>query len=43
MDIHSINVKRYEFTMHLMQHLSQHLRKQTPFSPHLRKSKSKGM
>ena len=26
MDIHSINVKTYDFTMHLVQHLSHHLR-----------------
>ena len=38
-----INVKRDGFSMHLMQHLSQHLRrKQTPFSPQLRKSTGKG-
>ena len=27
--------------MHLMQHLSHHLRKQTPFSPHLQKAPAK--
>ena len=38
MDIHSLNVIRQDFTTHLMQQLSHHLRKQTPFSPHLQKS-----
>ena len=39
MDIHSIIIKTKDFTIHLMQHLSSHhLRKQTPFSTHLRKS-----
>ena len=42
MDIHSINVIRFDFTMHLMQYLPHHLGKQTPFSPHLQKSTYKG-
>ena len=37
--IHCVN--KYDFTMHLMPHLSHHFRKQTPFSPHLRKRKWK--
>ena len=37
-----INVQREDFTMHLMQQLSHHLRKQTPFSPQLQKSTDKG-
>ena len=37
-----INVKRDDFTLHLVQHLSHHLRKGTPFSPQLRKSTGKG-
>lgn len=36
MDINSINVIRWDFTKHLMQHLSHH------FSPHLRKNTCKG-
>ena len=42
MDIHSINVKRKDFPMYLVQHLSHHLRKETTFSPHLQKSTYKG-
>ena len=37
-----INIKREDFTLHLMQHLSHHLRKQTTFPPQLRKSTGKG-
>ena len=33
-----INVKREDFTVHLMQLLSHHLRKEIPFSPLLWKS-----
>ena len=42
MGVHSINVSRHDFNKHLMQHLSHHLRQQTPFSPHLLKSTYKG-
>ena len=37
-----ITIKREDFTLHLMQHKSHYLRKQTPFSPQLRKSTGKG-
>ena len=37
-----INIKREDFPLHLMQHLSHHLRNQTPFPPQLRKSTGKG-
>ena len=40
--IHSINVKRWDFTTHLIQDLSNYLCKQTPSSPYLRKSTYKG-
>ena len=42
MDTHLINVKRLDFTMHLMQHLSTIYVKKTPFSHHLQKSTCKG-
>ena len=38
LDTHLINVKRQDFVIHLKQHLSHHLRKQTPFSPRFRKN-----
>ena len=41
MDTHSITVKIQKLNMNLMQHLSQYLRNQTPFSPHLRTCKGK--
>ena len=41
MDTHSKTVKIQKLNMHLMQHLSQYLRNQTPFSPHLRTYKGK--
>ena len=34
MDTPSINVKRKDFSMHLKEHLSRQLHKQTPSSPH---------
>ena len=37
-----INVQREDYTMHLMQNLSHHLRKRTPFSTQLRKNTGKG-
>ena len=42
MDIHSIKIKAYEVTMHIMHYLSHHLRKQASFSHHLRKNAYKG-
>ena len=38
MNIHSINVISYDFTMQLMHYLLNHLRKQTPFLSLLQKS-----
>ena len=37
-----INIIREDFTLHLMQLLFHHFRKQTPFPPQLRKSTGEG-